>query len=108
MEDYMLMTYTLSTLQTWSVYIYALTIFNYLSLTFLLQHWRKITSPRVPWRNGIGYHSASCIDGPLFGQQHPLLLVIGGKDSNKSTVKEAWLFDIDRNNWMKVWSIMCA
>ena len=45
-------------------------------------------------------HTACCIAGPLTGQQHPLLLVIGG--SNKSTLGDVWVLDVDHKTWNKV------
>ena len=41
-----------------------------------MQHWTKVVSENKP--PGRSNHTACCIAGPLTGQEHPLLMVVGG------------------------------
>ena len=63
-------------------------IISYMELQYIVymtvgldfsQHWTKLDTaggPRPPARYE---HAACCIAGPLTGQEHPLLLVAGGR-----------------------------
>ena len=63
------------------------------------QHWTKLDTtggPRPPVRSS---HAACCIAGPLTGQEHPLLLVAGGRGG---ALKDMWVLDVDRGVWREV------
>ena len=64
-----------------------------------LQHWTKlkIAGAKPPARC---LHAACCIAGPLTGQQHPLLLVVGGSGDNR--FGDMWLLDVDKRMWSEV------
>ena len=64
------------------------------------QHWSKvkISGGRPPARK---YHAACCIAGPLTGQPHPLLIVIGGwGDGN--VLSDVWVLDVAQGLWSQV------
>ena len=50
------------------------------------------------------YHAACCIAGPLTGQQHSLVMVVGGWGENPSlrTLDDVWLLDVDMGVWREV------
>ena len=68
---------------------------------FSLQHWTKlnISGAKPPVRN---CHAACCIAGPLTGQYHPQLMVIGGWYTDASTLGDVWLLDVDKGVWSEV------
>ena len=74
-------------------------------ILFDMQHWTKlnITGAKPTAR---GYHAACCIAGPLTGQEHPLLLVIGGCGKSK-VLRDAWLLDVENEMWSEV-SVKCV
>ena len=65
-----------------------------------MQQWTKlnISGANPPARN---YHAACCIAGPLTGQQHPLLMVVGGSVGSK-IFDDVWLLDVDNTMWNEV------
>ena len=71
-------------------------IVNY---TLFLQHWSKlkISGPKPPARSS---HAACFIAGPLTGQEHPLLLVVGGYGIK--VLQDMWILDIDGKEWKEV------
>lgn len=66
-----------------------------------VQHWTKLnvsgTKPR-----GRSVHSTCCIAGPLTGQTHPLLIVVGGGPNELQRFADVWLLDIDKGVWSEV------
>ena len=83
-------------------------IISYMELQYIVymtvgldfsQHWTKLDTtggPRPPARYE---HAACCIAGPLTGQEHPLLLVAGGRGG---ALKDMWVLDVDRGVWREV------
>ena len=74
-----------------------------LSMTALpIQHWTKlnVSKAKPPTRS---HHTTSCIAGPLTGQEHPVLMVVGGYGVGKGDV---WMLDVDKGVWSEV-SICC-
>ena len=83
-------------------------IISYMELQYIVymtvgldfpQHWTKLDTtggPRPPARDS---HAACCIAGPLTGQEHPLLLVAGGRGG---ALKDMWVLDVDRGVWREV------
>ena len=70
-----------------------------LYLNMSMQHWTKVASgerpqPRVS-------HIACCIAGPLTGQEHSVLMVVGGWDGAK-VFSDVWLLDVDKGVWSEV------
>ena len=70
-----------------------------LYLNMSIQHWRKLkmsgAKPLARFR-----HTACCIAGPLTGQEHPLLMVVGGIGSEY--YGDVWLLDVDKGVWSEV------
>ena len=66
-----------------------------------LQHWTKLkvsgTKPRARY-----YHAACCIAGPLTGQEHSLLMVVGGTANTLLGFTDVWLLDVDKGVWNEV------
>ena len=46
-------------------------------------------------------HTACCIAGPLTGQEHPILMVVGGWNVKKA-LSDVWLLDVDKWVWSEV------
>ena len=69
---------------------------NSTNLSVPMQHWTRlnITTDKLPPRNS---HATCCIESPLTGQQHPLLMVVGGYD-----LGDVWLLDLDKGVWSEV------
>ena len=72
-----------------------------LHLNMSLQHWTKVGSgeKKPPARSS---HTACCIAGPLTGQDHPLLLVVGGYAGGVKLLSDVWLLDVDKGVWSEV------
>ena len=69
-----------------------------LYLNMSMQHWTKVgTVEKPPARY---WHTACCIAGPLTGQEHPLLIVMGGVGS--TFYRDVWLLDVDKGVWSEV------
>ena len=74
-----------------------------LSFRISMQHWTKLkfsgASPCARY-----YHAACCIASPLTGQQHSLVMVVGGWGENPSlrTLDDVWLLDVDMGVWREV------
>ena len=70
-----------------------------LYLNMSIQHWTKLkmsgAKPPARFR-----HTACCIAGPLTGQEHPLLMVVGGIGSEYHG--DVWLLDVDKGVWSEV------
>ena len=47
-------------------------------------------------------HAACCIAGPLTGQEHPLLMVVGGTANDILGFNDVWLLDVDEGVWSEV------
>ena len=71
-----------------------------LHLNMSLQHWTEVGSgkKKPPARSS---HTACCIAGPLTGQDHPLLLVVGGHTA-WDVLSDVWLLDVDKGVWSEV------
>ncbi len=52
-----------------------------------------------PWPVGRAVHAACCIH---YGEDHPQLLVHGGRDDNDSILRDMWILDIDTGKWTEV------
>ena len=70
-----------------------------LYLNMSMQHWTKLNigGDKPPVRR---WHATCCIAGPLMGQQHPLLMVVGGEGRNY--YGDVWLLDVDKGVWSEV------
>ena len=65
-----------------------------------LQHWTKLRkSGAGPWPEERIDHTACCLN---YGQQHPHLLVTGGRDRQNKPLADVWILDIERGSWRKV------
>ena len=71
-----------------------------LCLHMSMQHWTKVASGNKP--PGRFRHTACCIAGPLTGQEHPLLMVVGGLDDGWEALGDVWLLDVDKGVWSEV------
>ena len=71
-----------------------------LMVCVFLQNWRKLNrSGGGPWPEQRGGHAACCLN---YGQRFPQLLVTGGWDKQGRPLAEAWILDVERENWRKV------
>ena len=71
-----------------------------LYLNMSMQHWTKVsTGEKPPARCS---HTACCIAGPLTGQEHPLLIVVGGDGDRLKVLSDVWLLDVDKGVWSEV------
>ena len=69
-----------------------------LYLNMSMQHWTKVgIAEKPPARES---HTACCIAGPLTGQEHPLLIVVGG--AGLKVFHDVWLLDVDKGVWSEV------
>ena len=73
----------------------------HLYLNVSMQHWTKlgIIGNKPPTRC---YHAVCCIAGPLTGQQHPIVMVVGGWDDDQKVLGDVWLLDVDKRLWTEV------
>ena len=71
-----------------------------LYLNMSMQHWTKVASGKRPQPRHS--HTACCIAGPLTGQKHPLLIVMGGSATGVGTAGDVWLLDVDKGVWSEV------
>ena len=71
-----------------------------LQLNISMQHWTKVVSGKKPPARSS--HTACCIAGPLTGQEHPLLMVMGGHVSGVGPADDVWLLDVDKGVWSEV------
>ena len=44
-------------------------------------------------------HAACCLN---YGEDHPQLLVFGGVENAKETLRDMWVFDVDTGQWTEV------
>ena len=58
-----------------------------------------------PWPVGRFRHAACCIG---FNSEHPYLVVIGGVNKDKNTLKDVWLFDMSSRKWNEVFKCMLS
>ena len=70
-----------------------------LYLNMSMQHWTKVDSGIIP--HARHSHTACCIAGPLTGQEHPLLIVVGGGHDGQ-VFSDVWLLDVDKGVWSEV------
>ncbi len=52
-----------------------------------------------PWPVGRSVHAACCLN---YGQDHPQLLMYGGKDHNNKVLGDMWIFDVDTGKCTEV------
>lgn len=65
-----------------------------------LQNWTELSvRDRPPVKSS---HTACCIAGPATGQDHPLLMVIGGVDHSGTVFGDVWVLDLDSLVWTEV------
>ena len=71
------------------------------SNNMFLQNWTKlkVSTAKPLVRNS---HTACCIAGPLTGQQHPILMIVGGWYTDSSVLGDVWLLDVDKGVWSEV------
>ena len=87
----------------WNVHttVYSREKDNYVLQNMYMQHWTRLkvsgTRPRSRFA-----HATGCIAGPLTGQTHPLLTVIGGAPNSVQQLADVWLLDIDEGVWSEV------
>ena len=68
----------------------------------LLQEWTLLDVSGGPKPFARTYHAACCLVGPLTGQEHPLLVVVGGMSDSRDLLDDVWLLDIDGRRWKQV------
>ena len=52
-----------------------------------------------PWPVRRSRHAACCLN---YGQDHPQLLVHGGRDNDTKTLGDMWILDVDTAKWTEV------
>ena len=70
-----------------------------LYLNMSMQHWTKVGGGKRPQPRHS--HTACCIAGPLTGEEHSVLMVVGGWDRLK-VFSDVWLLDVDKGVWSEV------
>ena len=71
-----------------------------LYLNMSMQQWTKVgTGGKPPARC---WHTACCIVGPLTGQEHSVLMVVGGIGDGWKVLSDVWLLDLDKGVWSEV------
>ena len=56
----------------------------------------------IPWPVGREYHSSCLLAGPLTGHQHPVVVVVGGRDNNRPDIlSDLWIMKREQT-WKKV------
>ena len=55
----------------------------------------------IPWPVGRIYHSSCLLACPLTGHQHPVVVVVGGWDTNRDTLSDLWIMKGEQT-WNKV------
>ena len=65
-----------------------------------MQHWTKLKVSGVK-PSARSVHAACCIAGPLTGQQHSILMVVGGYDG-RGVLGDVWLLEVDKGIWTEV------
>jgi len=69
-------------------------------LHHLSQEWTKLEmTDGAPWPQQRSSHAACCLN---YGQDHPQLLVTGGKDNNDNTLNDMWILDVKSGRWREV------
>ena len=70
-------------------------------MCFFLQQWILLNVSGPPTLSVRVSHTACCLAGLLTGQEHPLLLVVGGLEGS-TTLNDIWLLDVDGRRWKQV------
>ena len=71
----------------------------------LSQKWTKLERPEgAYWPVGRHSHAACCLN---YGEDDPQLLVTGGVYKNNTTLKDAWVLDINSARWTEVRDCVC-
>ena len=52
-----------------------------------------------PWPVERSAHAACCLN---YGQDHPQLLVYGGRGKSRDTLEDMWMLDVDIGKWTAV------
>ena len=69
-------------------------------LCHLSQEWTKLERPQgAPWPAERDTHAACCLN---YGQDHPQVLVTGGKNKNGNTIDDMWILDVQSGRWREV------
>ena len=50
------------------------------------------------------WHAACCLN---YGEEHPQLLVSGGRDKDSNTLRDLWVLDVEAGTWKEVRWITC-
>ena len=45
------------------------------------------------------HHAACCLN---YGEEHPQLLVSGGLDNHRKTLRDLWVLDVEAGTWKEV------
>ena len=65
-----------------------------------VQSWTKMDKPAgAPWPVERSSHAACCLN---YGQEHPQLLISGGRDKDSKTLGDAWLLSVATGTWREV------
>ena len=52
-----------------------------------------------PWPVGRACYDACCLN---YGDDHPIVLVYGGRNKNQKTLGDMWMLDVNAGKWTEV------
>ena len=61
----------------------------------------RLDDTTIPWPVGRIYHSSCLLAGPLTGHQHPVVVMMAGRDNNTGTLSDLWIMKREQT-WKKV------
>ena len=81
--------------------VFVFVINNYAAIDcHFSQEWTKLEKPKgAPWPVERELHAACCLN---YNDDDPQLLVTGGLDNDRNTLKDAWILDIFAGKWKEV------
>ena len=69
-------------------------------LCHLFQKWTRLERPEgAPRPVERSSHAACCLN---YGEEHPQLLVTGGRDNEDNTLQDVWILDVNSGRWREV------
>ena len=88
-----------------SYILLTLSTFNFLSLSFLSQHWTGPELPQSPqqlWPQRREFHTSFSLCDPDTDPADPCQVVIGGEDDRGDPLADVWVLHINTMQWQEV------
>ena len=63
----------------------------------------KPIDPTIPWPEGRILHTTATIGDPLLHQQHTVMILIGGRRPDYTTINDSWIYDYTMKTWQQVY-----